>query len=243
MFFGPSALQLRSKIDKKAFPDRVEIKYKSCQHLDANLDRFGSQLGSILGGFWRPSWIQVGTKWHQNPTTQPIKKIITFWKASGTNFNQFLVDFGSNLGGPGGSNEPAFWWLVGSWSQDAPKTPPRALPEAPRAPKSQILVDFWWIFGWFSLDFCLIFMRFLIHFLVNFWSGALVVWCVFSLLLCWLVGLLVRCFAGFLVCWLSVGQLSGPTVPGTVAGLARRALGYIQIHIHIHIYIHKYIYT
>ena len=57
-------------------------------------------------------------------------------------------------------------------------------------------------------------------------SGALVVWCVFSLLLCWLVGLLVRCFAGFLVCWLSVGQLSGPTVPGTAAGLARRATGY-----------------
>ena len=68
-------------------------------------------------------------------------------------------------------------------------------------------------------------MRFLIDFLADFWSGALVFWCVFSLLLCWLVGLLVRCFAGFLVCWLSVGQLFGPTVPGTVAGLARRATG------------------
>ena len=53
------------KIDKKAFPDRVEIKKKSCQHLDANFDRFGSQLGSIWGGFWRPGWTQVGTKWQQ----------------------------------------------------------------------------------------------------------------------------------------------------------------------------------
>ena len=80
------------------------------------------------------------------------------------------------------------------------------------------------------MDFLWIFVRFLIDFLANFWSGALVVWCVFSLLLCWLVGLLVRCFAGFLVCWLSVGQLSGPTVPGTVAGLARRATGYTYMY-------------
>ena len=90
-FFGPSALQLRSKIDKKASPDRVKIKEKCCQHLDANFDRFGSQLGSILGGFWRPSWTQVGTKWQQNPTPQPIKNMIIFWKASGTIFNKFLV--------------------------------------------------------------------------------------------------------------------------------------------------------
>ena len=89
MFFGPSALQLRSKIDQKASPDRVEIKEKCCQHLDSNFDRFGSQLGSIFGRFWWPSWTQVGTKWQQNPTPQPIKNMITFWKASGTIFNNF----------------------------------------------------------------------------------------------------------------------------------------------------------
>ena len=44
------------------------------------------------------------------------------------------------------------------------------------------------------MDFWLIFYRFV------------------GLLVCWFVA-----FAGFLVCWLSVGQLSGPTVPGTVA--------------------------
>ena len=158
MILAISAFQLRSKIDKKASQDRSKFKHKFGQHLDPFFDGFWDQLGSILGAFCRPSWSHVGTKWHQNPISKPIKKMITFWKASGTNFNQFLVDFGSNLGGPGGSNESVFWWLVGSWSQDAPKTPPRAPQEAPRAPKSQILVDFWWISGWFFLDFWLIFM-------------------------------------------------------------------------------------
>ena len=158
MILGASAFQLRNKIDNKASQDRLKLKYKFGLHLDSFFCGFWDQLGSILGGFCRPSWSHVGTKWHQNPISKPIKKIITFWKASGTNLNQFLVDFGSNLGGPGGSNESVFWWLVGSWSQDAPKTPPRALQEAPRAPKSPILVDFLWIFGWFLLDFWLIFM-------------------------------------------------------------------------------------
>ena len=83
MFFGPSALQLRSKIDKKAFPDRLKFKHKFGQHLDPFFDGFWDQLGSILGGFWRPSWSHVGTKWHQNPISKPIKKMITFEKASG----------------------------------------------------------------------------------------------------------------------------------------------------------------
>ena len=91
MFFGPAACQLRCKIDKKTFPDRSEIKQKISQSLDAIFDQFLTQLGSILGGFWRPSWSQVGTKWQQNPTPQPIKKIITFWKASGTILSEFLV--------------------------------------------------------------------------------------------------------------------------------------------------------
>ena len=98
MFFGPSALQLRSKVDKKASPDRVKIKEKSCQHLDANFDRFGSQLGSILGGFWRPSWTQVGTKWQQTrPHNQskiwsllrrPPERILKgFWFQLGSNLD------------------------------------------------------------------------------------------------------------------------------------------------------------
>ena len=63
----------------------------------ANLGPTWSQLGSILGGFWAPSWNQVGTKWHQNATQQIIKKMI----ALGRPQDRFLSIFGSNLGGPG----------------------------------------------------------------------------------------------------------------------------------------------
>ena len=69
------------------------MKQKIGQHLDPLFVGFWNQLGSMLGGFWRPSWTQVGTKWHQHPTTQPIKKIIIFWKASGWFFNEFLIDY------------------------------------------------------------------------------------------------------------------------------------------------------
>ncbi len=87
MIWGVSAFQLRSKIDKTASQDRSKFKHKFGQHLDPFFDGFWDQLGSILGAFCRPSWSHVGTKWHQNPISKPMKKIITFWKASGTNFN------------------------------------------------------------------------------------------------------------------------------------------------------------
>ena len=151
MILGPTAFQLRSKIDKKASQDRSKFKHKFGQHLDPFFDGFWDQLGSILGAFCRPNWSHVGTKWHQNRISKPMKKIITFWKASGTNFNQFLVDFGSNLGGPGGSNESVFWWLC--WlleprcAQDPSKSPTRG-PKSPQEPNfGRILEDFWLIFG------------------------------------------------------------------------------------------------
>ena len=122
--------------------------------------RFWEHLGSILGGFWRPSWSHVGTKWHQNVISKPIKKTTAFWEASRSNFNGFLVDFGCLLGGLGRSNERLFWWLVGSWSQDAPKMPPRAPQDAPRAPQElnfgRFLIDLGWIFEGFLVDFLFI---------------------------------------------------------------------------------------
>ena len=120
-----------------------------------------------FGRFWRPSLIYVETKWHQNVISKPNQKTIAFSKASGTNFNDFLVDFGWLLGGPGGSKKRVFGWLVGSWSQDAPKTPPRAPQDAPRAPKSPILEDFCWIWGGFLKDFGFIFGSFLVHLLIE----------------------------------------------------------------------------
>ena len=58
MFFGPSALQLRSKIDKEASPDRVKIKEKVVSILIQIL----IDLGANLGRFWEGFGGQVGPK-------------------------------------------------------------------------------------------------------------------------------------------------------------------------------------
>ena len=142
MFFAPSALQLRSKIDKKASPGRSKIKQKIGQHLDPIFDGSWSQLGSILGRFWQPSWSQVGTKCHQNPTPKPIKKMITFWEPSGTIFGGFLlpravfqfarIALMLALGAKMGPRRP-------KKPQEAPKT-------ASKTDSGATLVDFWMIF-------------------------------------------------------------------------------------------------
>ena len=46
MILGPSAFQLRSKIDKKASPDRSKINQNFGQHLDP-----------IFDASWRPTWL------------------------------------------------------------------------------------------------------------------------------------------------------------------------------------------
>ena len=130
MIWGVSAFQLRSKIDKKASQDRSKFKQKIGEHLDPFFDGFGDQLGSILGGFWRPSWSHVGTKWHQNPTPKPIKKTTAFQKASRTNFNEFVVDFGSNLEGGGPTNR-----LFGDLLALGAKMRPRPLQEPHKTPQ------------------------------------------------------------------------------------------------------------
>ena len=122
MILGASAFQLRSKFRKKSVQVHSKIKAQSGRHLDPIFAGSWNQHGSILEWFGRPSWSHVGTQCHQNRIQKTIKKFFTFWDASGSNFNAFLVDLGSNLGGPGGSNESVFWCLVGSWTQDAPKT-------------------------------------------------------------------------------------------------------------------------
>ena len=95
----------------------------------ANLAPTWSQLGSILGGFWAPSWNQVGTKWHQNATQQIIKKMI----ALGRPQDRFLSIFGSNLGGPGWERELGFGVFFRSWGLLGAKMAPRATQEAPGA--------------------------------------------------------------------------------------------------------------
>ena len=197
MILGPSAFQLRSKIVKKAFPDRSKMKENLGQYLDWFFDRFWSQLGLILGRFWRPSWSQVGTKWHQNLIPQPIKKMITFWSAS----DQFFLNFWSQLGSPGGSTSVGFdgfsalgAFLAPRWAQEPPRSPKRCPRQVPKTDLGAILVDFWlifWLFfGWFG-DSSRLFLLVVV-----------LVCCLVGLLVCWFLGLLAGCLAGCLVCWL-----------------------------------------
>ena len=61
-------------------------KQLSNQH--PNLNRFWSQLGTNLGGFWGPRWSQDGTKSLQQSIFKTIKKMITFWIASRSIFDR-----------------------------------------------------------------------------------------------------------------------------------------------------------
>ena len=72
------------KMEPRSFSKQL-----SNQH--PNLHRFWSQLGSILGGFWEPSWGQVGTKSLQKSVQKAIQKMITFWIAPRSIFGGFWL--------------------------------------------------------------------------------------------------------------------------------------------------------
>ena len=59
-----------------------------------------------------------------------IKKMITFWMALETDFNQFWLQLGGVQGGPSGVRRGTFWLLFGSWAPLGPPTPPGPLQEA-----------------------------------------------------------------------------------------------------------------
>ena len=84
-------------------------------------------------------------------------------------FMLIFVGFWLQVGGPRGSHEPAFQWLVGSWDQDSPKRPPRAPQEPPKSlqdPSKRALgTDFWSIFDRFWMHFWQMFCGLV----VNFW--------------------------------------------------------------------------
>ena len=157
MILGVSAFQLRSKIRKKSVPGRSKIKPQIGWHLDPIFGGSWDQHGWILEGFGRPSWSHVGTKCHQSRTQKTIKKIITLWEASGTNFNEFLVDLGSNLGGARGVQRINFLVIMlalGAKMLLDPSKSPTTGPKSSQEPNfGGILKDFWLIFVGILVDF------------------------------------------------------------------------------------------
>ena len=204
MFFGPSAFQLRNKIDKKASPDRSKIKQKFGQHLDP-----------ISDASWRPTWLP-------RPPKTLSKSIKNRWKMDLEIKHIFWAQLGANLE-PSWSNFWATWSQLGpTWSQLGPNLGPTwpqnpqdarvgrpifrskmrsnfsGIPETPpRAswtPQELIFDDFWPIFDWFLVDLSsMLFVfwsdvdGFSVEFLFMFGS------CVAVLLVFW--------FAGLLLCW------------------------------------------
>ena len=150
------------KMKVRAFKNQQKIILKlmqiSISFLIYFLMDFLVHVGPMLGP-------KIHLKSIKNLSKNNIKKSLVFWLI----LCWFLLDFGSKLGGPRGSNEPAFRWLVGSWGQDSPKRPPRAPQEPPKSlqdPSKRA----------FGTDFGSIFDRFWMHFwqmfcglVVDFW--------------------------------------------------------------------------
>ena len=120
-------------------------KQLSNQH--PNLNRFWSQLGTILGGFWQPRWGQVGTKSLQKSIFKTIKKMITFWIASRSIFDRFWAPNGPQKGVTDLYILEHFGLLGVSWAQDGPRwpqDPSKTFPSTDfrrfRPPSSTILV-------------------------------------------------------------------------------------------------------
>ena len=99
MIVGLSAFQLRSKIDKKAPPDRSKINKKIGQHLDPIFDASG-----------RPTWLprssQNSPKSIKNRSKidleirhilYPLRKITVFLRSYGTNTRRSYLDYGRSL--------------------------------------------------------------------------------------------------------------------------------------------------
>ena len=129
MFFATSAMLCQVRKSIKMVPTSIR-KQLSNQH--PNLDRFWSQLDSILGGFRGPRWGQDGTKSLQKSIQKSIEKMITFWIASRSIFDRFWAPTWPPRGVTDLYFLVIFSLLGPSWAQEPPKTPSRGLLAPPR---------------------------------------------------------------------------------------------------------------
>ena len=112
MFFGPSAVQLRSKIDKKTSPDRSKIKHKFGQHLDP-----------ISDASWRPTWLPRPS---QNPPKIDQKSMKNRPKNHSYFLNPSWSQCGTILVQLLGHLVPTWPNLVPTWSQLGPNMAPKS---------------------------------------------------------------------------------------------------------------------
>ena len=109
----------------------------------SELHQFYNQLGSILGRFWLPFWLQVGSKWLKKSIPKFIKKpmpsCIDFWSTFGRVWHQI----GPQLGAKNVCYVGLCWLLEPSWTQDGPWTSPRG----PQPPLGPILGPTWHQYG------------------------------------------------------------------------------------------------
>ena len=153
MILAISAFQLRSKIDKKASPDRSKINQNFGQHLDP-----------IFDASWKPTWLP-------RPSQNPPKIDQKSMKNGYQNQSKFCMHFEWPFGGSWGQHGrkslpkgwPGGWWFSSrfrAWKGLGRVLGPLGASWGPGAEFNRflidfwwILVDFWWIFGWFFNDF------------------------------------------------------------------------------------------
>ena len=165
-------------------PDKIQpkINQTSIKKWNKRSMQFWIDFGKILGGFWKPSWVQVGPRIGKKINFKSIDFLIAcsieswsilngFWAQLGTKWG-FLILLGASFGGV----------LVALGAKMAPRSPQEG-------PKDQFWIDF----NYFLVDFS----RFLHRFLIDLW------------LICWLVGSPDCSFVcwfpgdGWLVVWLA----------------------------------------
>ena len=78
----------------------------------------------------------------------------------------FLVDFGLQLGSPGGDNESPFSVFCRSWGPAGPETLPKSPLYRCWLIVERLLIDFWLFFDWLLINFGWFLIDLLIEFLI-----------------------------------------------------------------------------
>ena len=109
----------------------------------------GTDSGPILAPFWDLKSDQIGPKRVPRSIKKVIEKLVEF----GIDFLMILVNFGSQLGGPGGPTNQGFGVKSAPGATLGPKWPPGPIQARFLVDLDRFLVDFGSILGRFWVDF------------------------------------------------------------------------------------------